>query len=132
MRNVKKMTRENKSTLPQFLKVFIQDSVVLGHYKAVIKHLINSPIAINSVELNLFVCWIDSSVTKSHSGLRLALGTFPFSETCNPPILDILESLSWNTLKDEWKNLIMFHRELWYHQRVRTIDYNNTSSHRIK
>ena len=83
------MTRENKSTLPQLIKVFMQDSVVLGHYKAVIKHLINSPIAISLIELNLFVCWIDGPVTKSHSRLRavtLALGIFPFSETNNPPI----------------------------------------------
>ena len=43
----------------------MQDRVVLTHYRAVIKGLIKPAIAITSIKLNVFLCWINDAVTKN-------------------------------------------------------------------
>ena len=63
----------------------MQDNVVLGHYKAVIKQLKDPLIAVCLIELNLFVFWIDGFVIKN-TLVILALGIFPSSERHKSPV----------------------------------------------
>ena len=46
-------------------KLFMQDRVILTHYRAVIKGLTKPAIAITSIKLNVFLCWINDAVTKN-------------------------------------------------------------------